>query len=218
MITKNGNGFFQTYQNPLIAGIQFYHNGKCDVFFVDGNKRSFDVGCEPAFNCQYGIPLNKDGTQLLLGSWEKGISAYSTATGEILWRHRAAQIRQIFAFDEFLIAVRAAKEIMKLDIRTGKELASLRSGTIEDAFFLTENLLLVHSIKGRLSLLEPCSLTVKRSFSKKETNPNGCLSQLVLNAEIRENSLIISGFEAGSFMAPSPPSERCSFRRSFTIS
>ncbi len=195
MISHNENGILQTYQNPLITQIQFYHSGACEIHFVNGETRTVNIGCKPAYNSQFGIPLSQSGELLFLGSWEKGLSAFETRTGKLSWHYKATRIMKIMLFDSYLVCVQYGKQLLKLNQQTGEVLGALQSGTIERAFRLSDSLILADKVRGKLSLVEADTLGIQKIYSKKEINPLGCLSQIIREATLQDGHLTIAGFE-----------------------
>ena len=71
----------------------------------------------------------------------------------------------------------------------------IQSATIEKAFALTERYLLTDSIKGNVAIIDVMAFCIMKKYRKLIVNPNNCLSIVINNAFLSNNSVVIVGFE-----------------------
>lgn len=187
--------FSQSYCNRRIAQIALYSDHACEISYTDGTGKLLRIPCDPVYLSQYGLPISEDGELLFISSWEDGLTALRTEDGTVVWHHPGGKMTRVFVFLQFVVAVRNGKAIMKFDLATGQVLEEIKSTTIERAFYLRDDYLLVDTVKGRLSVLAVRPLCVVKRYQKQAVNPNGCLSLVIRNAFLRDNTLWIAGFE-----------------------
>lgn len=195
MEQRNKDGFLQHYQNPLIDWIQFKFDGTCSIYFKDGSTADHFVDCEAAYHEQFGIPVSPDGKLLFVSSWEKGLTAFHTITGEKVWHFRSTKIGTVFAYPNFLIARRYGKALLKLDLRSGIVLQELKSGTLERIYRLDDNYLFVDRLRGKYCVLDAAAMEILKTYSPKTVNPSNCLSLCIREARLQDGQLHIRGFE-----------------------
>ena len=212
MITRKNSGFLQTYNNVRIAEIEFFHSGDCQIQFTDGTERRLQIGCEPVYHVQFGVPVSEDGKLLYLSSWETGLTAFDTENGEKRWSYRSTRVGPVFVWQDYVIAVKYGEKLIQLNASTGSVEQERRSSTLETAFLLQNGQIYVNAIKGRDAIVTPDSLEIIRQFTKKETNPDSCLSHVVTGASLSNGMVEITGFESGRNRNPTD-TESISFRR-----
>ena len=193
-IKKTASGFEETIGGREIHKIVFDTEGNCKVVFNDKSNQTFQTECS-VYNIQYGIPVSDDEKQLFVGSWEKGLFAYEIHSGSLLWWCRSKRIRELFLFDDYIIAVKANEAILKIDIKTGEILDRIKSRTIESAFYLSGNCIAVDRIKGFISIVNTAALKEMFHFQNNTINPNRCLSLLIREMSIVGDQLLIQGVE-----------------------
>lgn len=196
MIERTSGGMRQTYQNPLVCEIRLLYSGDCMIRFADGTIKTAQIPSDPLYVAQYGIPLSEDGKFMAIGSWENGVSVYSTETCNLLWRCRTARIRQVFIYRSCVIAVKHGTGLLQFDLETGRKLREVRSTTVEAAYLLRDGMALVCSIKGKCALVRLEDLAVERLFPKAAINPNHCLSLVITGASAEKDRIIVQGFES----------------------
>ena len=84
-----------------------YDSGLCTILFRDGTSSSFLHDWEAYHVAYYGLCFTSDGKTVFTGSWEKGVYALDTASGKIIWHYRCTKIRELFAFSNYLVAMRS---------------------------------------------------------------------------------------------------------------
>ena len=194
MMERNTQGFLQHFDTPLVEKIQYNFDGSCTVYFKDGSRKDHMIGCE-VFNRQYGIPVSLDGKMLFLGSWEKGLTAYDTVTGEKKWRYRPARIRFIFVYSDFLVVCRGNASLLKIDLHTGEVLWEQKSGTLEHIYRLDDRYIYAETLRGKHCVLDVTTMEVVKKYPPKTVNPSNCLSHVIREAYLQEGRLYIEGFE-----------------------
>lgn len=193
-IIRTSNGFTEILEHSVINHIEFDFNGTCKVFYSDGTVKNVIIRAN-VYHLQYGIPASEDGTILFLGNWDDGIWAIDINTNMLRWHIRQKKVRKIFAYDQYITALKQGSSIYKIDIKTGEILAEIRSSTIEKYFKLDNQRVLVDRIKGKLSIVNTQKMIVEKTFSREEVNPNSCLSLIIQKAFYMDGDLYISGFE-----------------------
>ena len=187
-------GFVEIIENAGIEKIECKYNGICTIYFYEGPPVELNVGCS-AFNSQYGIPISEDGTRIFVGSWEKGLSAYDISSGALLWRFKPGRIRNIFVHSKFVIVSRAYASVVKIDIKTGKMLAEIKSGTLERIFDLGGPYIFADTISGKHCIIDVEKMVLVKKYTSKVVNPFGCLSLMIRNAVLQDNEVSIVGTE-----------------------
>lgn len=195
MEKRNAEGFLQHFDNPFVDRIQYKFDGSCTIFFKDGSTKDHFVGCDVVYNEQYGIPVSLDGRMLFVGSWEKGLTAYDTVTGERKWRYRPARIRSIFVYSDFLVVCRCGAALLKLDSHTGELIWEKKSGTMEEIHRLDDRYFFVDCLRGKYCVMDAMTMEIVKVYSPKTVNPSDCLSHVIREACLREGRLYIEGFE-----------------------
>ena len=148
------------------------------------------------------MPVSIDGEKIFVGSWERsyegvkrGLRAYDTETGTLLWRLDEGKIRNIFVYQKYLIAAKALTCILKVDIESGAIMDCLKSGSVEHIFDLGFPYVLADTLSGKLGLVDIEKMIVVKKYSSKVVNPSDCLSLVIRDAYLKDAKLIISGFE-----------------------
>ena len=195
MMERNSLGFLQHYDNPLMDKIQYKSDGSCTVYFKDGSIKDHFIDCETVFNHQYGIPASKDGKLLFVGSWEKGLTAYDTVTGEKKWKYRPGSNRNIFVYSDFLVMCRGNRALVKLDLLTGEVLWEQKSGTLEHIYRLDDRYIYAETLRGKHCVLDVTTMEVVKKYPPKTVNPSNCLSHVIREACLQDGRLFIEGFE-----------------------
>lgn len=195
MEKRNDAGFLQHYQNPLIDRIQFKFDGRCTIYFKDGNTADHFVDCEVVYNEQFGIPISQDGKLLFVSSWEKGLTAYNTIASEKMWHFRSTRIMDVFSYTDFLVALRYGKALLKIDLTSGALLQELKSGTLEDIHRLDDKYFFADRLRGKYCVMDAMTMEIVKTYSPKVVNPWNCLSHVIRNAFLRDGRLYIEGFE-----------------------
>ena len=187
-------GFIEYIDNSPIEKIICKYDCACTIYYRDKSSKSVNAKCS-VYNRQYGIPVSNDGTRLFVGDWEKGIYAYDILSGRILWQFMSSRIRNIFVYSEFLVVARAHKGVDKVDLETGKLCASIKSGTLEHIFDLTFPFVFADTISGKHCVIDIEEMRIKKKYSLKVINPFQCLSLMIKDVYLHNNSIIILGTE-----------------------
>lgn len=190
-------GFIETYQNKYIESIIAKYNESIAVNFCNKTKKEFKLQCD-SFNSQYGIPISIDGKLLFLTSWDwwEGIRAYNIESGELVWQYKKGRIRNVYTYQKYLVALRANKSIVKLDIETGEVIDETITGNgIESMFMLNESSVLVDRIRGKISVVDVNDMKVTKTYDMRTANPKDCLGFDVTDAVLENNKLVISTLE-----------------------
>ena len=195
MKTDHRAVLLQNHSNLKVKQTTLYEDQTCDIIYRDGTVRTIRVHCDLPYILQYGMPVSFDGDLLFTSSWEDGLVATRITDGTVAWRCPGTRMTRVFVYEQFLIAVRMGISIIKIDLFTGQVMEELKSTTIDRAFYLNEDYLLVQSIKGKVSVLSSRQLNVVKSYKKQAVNPRQCLSFVIRDAFLRDNRLVISGFE-----------------------
>jgi hypothetical protein len=206
-IEPTNNGFVEAIENGVVEKVVCnYETGTCRVFFYDRPIKELNVGCS-SYHFQYGMPVSEDGSKLFVGNWEKesggldkGLHAFDITSGVLLWRLTEGKIRNIFVYPKYVIALKALTSVYKLDIDSGKVLGQIRSGTIEQIFYLSFPYVLIDSIKGNLSVLDVESMSIVKNYGSvyrsKKINPSNSLSVVIRDAKLKDGTLTVYGFES----------------------
>ena len=189
------NVWVQTYSNPLIEKIVLDLEGHCTIWFRDGRIVKHCLNCEAVYQGQFGIPVSLDGRLLFLSSWETGLTAYDTVSGELLWRYKRSRICKVFPYEEFVLAHRYGMGLVKLEITTGTVLQEIKSGTVERCFYLDGKHLLLDRWRGKLTVLDGETMKAVKTYSEKAYNPDDCYSLVITSAYLQEGALVVEGFE-----------------------
>lgn len=187
-------GFLQIIEKSGVEKIVCKYDGICTVYFYDRPPLQLNIGCS-SFNAQYGIPISEDGGKLFVGSWEMGLCAYDIMSGRLLWKFRSGRIRNILVYPNFLIVSRAHSSVVKVDIKTGKQLSEIRSGTLERIFKLDASFVFADTMSGKHSIIDIENMRVVKRYLSKTINPNNCLSLMIRDVVLQENVVTIIGLE-----------------------
>ena len=145
---------------------------------------------------QFGAPISDDGRLLFISDWEHGLSVFDTYTGEQCWHYKATRIGKVLVFPSFVLAEKLNERLIQFNIRTGEVMNQIKSGTIEELFYLTEKEVLVCSVRGKVSVIDAATLRIIKCYSNKETNPSDCLSQVIRDARLVDGEIVLYGFES----------------------
>lgn len=195
MKQRNENGFLQHYQNSLIDSIQFKFDGMCTIYFKDGGSADHFVGCNVVYNEQFGIPISPDGKLLFVNSWEKGLTAFRTTTGEKIWHFKATRIGTVFSFSDFLIAHKCDEALLKIDLFSGTLRQALKSGTLSGIYLLDNRYFFADRLRGKYCVIDAMTMANTKTYSLKSVNPSNCLSHTIRKAYLQDGRLYIEGFE-----------------------
>ena len=198
MTGRNTDGFLQEYNNPYIKEVMFYYTGNCRIKFQNGIEKEYTFCFDAVYLSQFGAPISDDGRLLFISDWEHGLSVFDTDTGEQCWHYKATRIGKVLVFPSFVLAEKFNERLIQFDIRTGKVMNQIKSGTIEELFYLTEKEVLVCSVRGKVSLVDAATLHIIKCYSNKETNPSDCLSQVIRDARMVDGEIVLYGFESCS--------------------
>jgi len=197
-IKETKQGFVETIENGIVEKLvcEYSESGdsKCTVYFCNQMRRTLNVKCS-VFNRQYGIPITEDGSMLFVGSWEDGLFAYSIISGKVLWQFRPGKIRNIFVYQDHIIAARAYSSVVKIDINTGKLLAEIKSGTLEHIFNLGFHYVFAVTMSGKHCIIDIEKMLIVKKYDTKIINPLCCLSLMIQDVVLQNNKLTISGIE-----------------------
>lgn len=185
----------QYYTNRLLNCIESHTDtGICVLYFCDGTQVSFQTVYD-FYNTQYGIAVSERYNCIFLSDWDRGIYCYDTRTGTLRWMFRGSRYRRIFVQPDYIVAMRAGKELSKIDIQTGKLMDSARSTTLEHTFALTDRILLVDRLGRDYCLFDMQKYKVVRRYKEKQINVFQCLSYTLRDAWLDKDILYIDGFE-----------------------
>lgn len=187
-------GFVEIIDNANIEKIICKYNGACTICFYNKPPKELHVECSP-YNAQYGMPISEDGSKLFVGSWEKGLYAYSIDSGEVLWKFKPGKIRDIFVYSKFLIVSRAYTSIVKIDIETGGVLGNINSGTLEHIFSLDAAYVFADTLSGKHAVINVEEMVVVKKYRSRDVNPHDCLSLMITNVILQNNIVTICGTE-----------------------
>ena len=185
----------------LIEVDKYKFEGTCTIHFHGKPAKEFSsdiIDFCTVYNSQYGIPISNDGKKLFVGSWykvkdgvRKGLRAYDTETGEMIWRLNENKIRNVFIYDDYLIVAQAETAVLKIDINNGALLKKMKSGTLEHLYYLDSQYVLADTMSGKLCVIDIGSMSIVKNYG---TPHNLKIDDLILDAVVQDNKLIISGW------------------------
>ena len=187
-------GFKENIYNGVINKIVCSYDGNCRIYFYDGTIKVINVGCD-SFNSQYGIPVSQDGRKIFVGSWETGLNAYNTRTGELVWKFKSTRVCSIFVYSKYVIIIKYGKAIIKLNIDNGEVIEQLNSGTIESIYDIGSNYIFIDMYRGKYSVLNSDTMQICKKYNTKLINPTCSLSVIIQNVSLNNNQLKVKGFE-----------------------
>jgi hypothetical protein len=194
-LTRNEKLFVQKFNSALIDRIESnFETGISRVVFSDGAFYDVKTNCD-VYNEQYGIPISSDCKKIFVSNWETGLHCYDIKSGTKLWQMKGSKITNVYAYQEYIVAVKYGDSIIKIDQDNGLINNKVTSGTIEKAFDIEPKKLFVSCISGVHCIFDCNTMSVVKKYPKKIINPNNCLSVILQNVVLRENVLIITGFE-----------------------
>jgi len=210
-------GFTQYFDNEVIEKIvclgdciqevdKYKFVGTCSIYFHHRPPKELcSMNFNVVYNSQYGMPISEDGSKLFVGHWEKtldgdkrGLEAYDIESGFLLWRLNEGKIREVFVYSNYLVALQANGAVFKVDIDSGKILAQIKSGTIEQQFDLGSSYILVEAVRGKLSVIDTEKMAVVKVYGPNVVNPSNYLSVLIQNVILQDDILTVSGLEGYS--------------------
>lgn len=195
-IMKTANGFEQLFeQHSVVEKLQCdYKDGTCTIKFRNNTVKKIFANCT-VFNEQYGIPISEDGSKIYINSWEKGLTAYDTKDGRILWKTNIKSLSKVFVFQEFIIALKSGSCIIKINDENGSVIDQIKGSSIEDIYNLQYYFFLIISWKKNLCVVDTSTMSVIKNYSLSIANPNKCLSFVIQTAKLKKGYLVIEGFE-----------------------
>ena len=172
-----------------------YDSGQCTILFRDGTSSSFLHDWEAYHVAYYGLSFPRDGKTVFTGSWEKGVYALDTASGKIIWHYRCTKIRELFAFSNYLVAMRFGDSLCKIDSTAGTLLGRLSGSAFESCWRLDDKHILIESKYGKLCVIDTDLMQIVHKYGAQVFNPNGCIGLVIQNAWKKNGSVMISGIE-----------------------
>ncbi len=172
-----------------------YDSGQCTILFRDGTSSSFLHDWEAYHVAYYGLSFPRDGKTVFTGSWEKGVYALDTASGKIIWHYRCTKIRELFAFSNYLVAMRFGDSLCKIDSTAGTLLGRLSGSAFESCWRLDDKHILIESKYGKLCVVDTDLMQIVHKYGAQVFNPNGCIGLVIQNAWKKNGSVMISGIE-----------------------
>ena len=172
-----------------------YDSGLCTILFRDGTSSSFLHDWEAYHVAYYGLSFTRDGKTVFTGSWEKGVYALDTASGKIIWHYRCTKIRELFAFSNYLVAMRFGDSLCKIDSTVGTLLGRLSGSAFESCWRLDDKHILIESKYGKLCVIDTDLMQIVHKYGAQVFNPNGCIGLVIQNAWKKNGSVMISGIE-----------------------
>ena len=189
-------GFVEFPENGTIEKIICKYDGMCTVYDSAGLSRSLSVECS-SYNSQMGFPVSCDGRMLFTSSWENGLTAYDISSGNVIWRFKRSRITKMIPYNQYIVAERYGKSIIKFDIQTGEVLSEIKSGTVGHKMWeLPSPYILVDRIRGKLIVVDTEDMTVKKAYKENIVDPNQCLSLLIQGRRFQDGVLSIYGVES----------------------
>jgi hypothetical protein len=170
--------------------------GTSTVIFTDGRPPVVIKSHVDIENKMLGTPVSNDGSKLFVGRWRSLYAAYDCFTGKRLWTIREGRILKTIVYDDFVILEKAHTSVIKADINDGAILNRINSGYIENVFKLDEKHLLINDIGRYTVVIDVDTFEKVRKYDNETVNPGIFLSFLMLDAELKDNQLVISGFES----------------------
>lgn len=172
-----------------------YDSGLCTILFRDGTSSSFLHDWEAYHVAYYGLSFTRDGKTVFTGSWEKGVYALDTASGKIIWHYRCTKIRELFAFSNYLVAMRFGDSLCKIDSTAGALLGRLSGSAFESCWRLDDKHILIESKYGKLCVIDTDLMQIIHKYGAPVFNPNRCIGLVIQNAWIQNGSVMIRGIE-----------------------
>ena len=202
---KVGTNIIRVNNGKLLEVDEHEFRGTCTIHYRAKPPKEFDnsiIDFDTLHGSSYGMPISNDGKKLFVGSWykvedgvKKGLRAYDTETGALLWRLNEGKIRHIFVYDDYLIVLQAYSAVLKVDINSGEVLGRLKSRDAEKIFDLgTPSFILLDLNASRLRVVDTEKMQIVKKYSPSITDPSNCVFSFE-RAELRDNTLIVSGFE-----------------------
>ena len=171
----------------------------CTVHFHDRPPKELNNICCGVYNSQYGIPISEDGSKLFVGSWEwnKGLQAYDIETGTMLWKLKQGKIRDVFVYQDYLIALKANTAVYKISIDSGEVLGQIKGGmNLESLYDLGSQYVLADTLSGKISVIDTDKMLIVKKYSNKTVNPLNGNTFVIREVTLNDNVLSISGFES----------------------
>ena len=201
---KIGTEKFLNFRNELIDVEKFKFHGDCTVHYSNKqSKKLRNIDFCSVYNSQYGIPVSNNGKTLFVGSWDrtvdgvkKGLVAHDIESDSVLWRFHQGRIRQVFVYDNYIVALKAESAILKFNIDNGEILGQVKATTIEDILSTGTKYVITQKgmSTGQLNVIDTERMVIVKKYSSKTTDPYGYLA-CIDGALLQGNTLTISGWE-----------------------
>lgn len=175
------------------------------ICFEDGSEAEwtakFDEGLP--YNHQFGFTVSRDGNLIFAQSWERGLYAFDTRTGQLQWRTKSRRgITNIYANEKTLLVHQRERALQLLDLQTGEVLQEKRPATAWGFSVLKEGYILCHSRANKWEIIRAEDLETVETIPAKKL-PNCCLRDFWLSED--EGALQYYGFENVWDNSVSPP-------------
>ena len=170
--------------------------GTCTVHFHNKPPKEFDnIDFSIVHNSSYGVPISEDGSKMFVGRWEwnKGLQAYDTETGVLLWRLKQGRIRNIFVRSDYLVVAKANAAVFKVSIDSGKILGQIKGIGIEGIYNLDSPYILADVPVGKMLAIDTDKMAIVKKYGNKVVNPLNCLGIVICDVALKDNVLSISG-------------------------
>lgn len=187
-------GFCETFSSQQIQKVVCTYDGKCRIYYYTGKMQEILLECS-SFNQQYGFPISETHSLLFASSWENGLSAYDISSGLLRWTIPIKKASAVIVMDEYLMLLKNGSALLKIDIASGSIIAEIKSKTIEHIYELRLPYVLLDRFCGRLSILNSANMEIVKTYTEKQINPRNCLSFVIQNVQLENESLVICGFE-----------------------
>ena len=172
-----------------------YDTEQCTVSFRDGEERTFRHEWEIHHAAYYGVSFSPDGKIMYTGSWYNGVFALDSRSGAVVWHWKCTKVRELFVCSSSVIAMRHCDSLCKLDLLTGIVIDKVTGRSLESCWQLNDHLVLLNSKYGKLCVLNTDTMTIVQKIARSVYDPKLCLSQIIQEARLRDNAIVISGVE-----------------------
>lgn len=165
------------------------------ICFADGTEAEWAIKLEDtlSYQSQFGFSVSRDGRLIFMQTWERGMYAFDTRTGEQVWRTQSKRgITNIYVNEKTVLCHQHEKALQLLDINTGEVLQEKRPANSWGFQVLKEGYILCSTRANRWEIIRTEDLETVETIPDKEF-PECLLRDFSLNED--ETKLCYYGFK-----------------------
>ena len=216
-VYASDDGRINYYSNGEIASLEMIpgsidpkddtsHN-EIIIEYRSGEKYIWNSKYIDGYNTyQFGIAVSPDGSMLFAQTWDKGLFALDTKTGERIWRTKSKRgVTSLFVNDDTLTIQLHDYAMQLIDIKNGEVIKEKRPCTAWGFTALDNRHIVCQVTQRKWEIIEASTLETMESFTHKEftgDHTDFSINHITLS---ENNNICVRGFKNVWDDSSSPP-------------